>query len=495
MRSRLFLSCISAALIVLLCQAPALWAEDAFTLGLEAQDHISKKQYDTAVPLLVDALKQDPLNTWLRGMLANSYYQLRQFGEAKTQFELVVQMEPQNDLAQFMISVLQPLAGLDQSLDTPQSPQEQEELKPFEIEQRYGKAVVFFVVADKDKKPFKQGSGFIIREDGWAVTNHHVVVNGKYIVAKLPDGEQYAVDSVISYEPRYDLAVVKLKAPGPLPTLIMGDSSKIVLGEQAVAIGSPEGLEHTISDGLVSAWRDLGDGVKFIQISVPISHGSSGGALFNMRGEVIGVTSAGLERGQNLNFAVPINRVKEILQNPKPITLAELPEEKKEEKPAPAKDGQTDAELIRNPDGNIVCVNRKMGFGFQLTENTWNANEEVQEGNYMLKCNAPNLQVQLHTFLGKEGLTEQKLVDHYRSYLTQNGFVLIADFVPKTIQGNRVQVGILDKEAKETARTAMLLLLDQGRVFVFSLWYTVQNEPKVIKDVQSIQNSFKVGPV
>jgi len=492
MRSKLFLSWVSAALIVFLCQTNAVWAKDAFTLGLEAQDHISQKQYGKAIPLLVDALKQDPLNTWLRGMLANSYYQLRQFGEAKTQFELVVQMEPRNDLAQFMIGVLEPLAGLGRSIETPQ---ERKELKPFEIEQRYGKAVVFFVVADKDKKPFKQGSGFIIREDGWVVTNHHVVVNGKYIVAKLPDGEQYAVESVISYEPRYDLAVVKLKAPGPLPAVEMGDSSKIILGEQAVAIGSPEGLEHTISDGLVSAWRDLGDGVKFIQISVPISHGSSGGALFNMRGEVIGVTSAGLERGQNLNFAIPINRVKEILQSPKPITLAELPEEKQEEKPAPSKEHQSDAELIRNPDGNIVCVNRKMGFGFQLTENTWNANEEAQEGNYILKCNAPNLQVQLHTFLGKEDLTDQKLVDHYRSYLTQNGFTLIVDFIPRMIQGNQVHVGVLNKEAKETVRTSMLLLLDRGRVFVFSLWYAVQDEPGVINDVQTIQNSFKVGDV
>jgi len=492
MRSKLFLSWVSAALIVFLCQTNAVWAKDAFTLGLEAQDHISQKQYGKAIPLLVDALKQDPLNTWLRGMLANSYYQLRQFGEAKTQFELVVQMEPRNDLAQFMIGVLEPLAGLGRSIETPQ---ERKELKPFEIEQRYGKAVVFFVVADKDKKPFKQGSGFIIREDGWVVTNHHVVVNGKYIVAKLPDGEQYAVESVISYEPRYDLAVVKLKAPSPLPAVEMGDSSKIILGEQAVAIGSPEGLEHTISDGLVSAWRDLGDGVKFIQISVPISHGSSGGALFNMRGEVIGVTSAGLERGQNLNFAIPINRVKEILQSPKPITLAELPEEKQEEKPAPSKEHQSDAELIRNPDGNIVCVNRKMGFGFQLTENTWNANEEAQEGNYILKCNAPNLQVQLHTFLGKEDLTDQKLVDHYRSYLTQNGFTLIVDFIPRMIQGNQVHVGVLNKEAKETVRTSMLLLLDRGRVFVFSLWYAVQDEPGVINDVQTIQNSFKVGDV
>ena len=78
-------------------------------------------------------------------------------------------------------------------------------------------------------------------------------------------------------------------------------------------IGNPQGLQNTVSDGLVSAVRDAG-GVKQFQISVPISHGSSGGALINMRGQVIGITSSGIDQAQNLNFAIPINYVKEYLQ-------------------------------------------------------------------------------------------------------------------------------------------------------------------------------------
>jgi hypothetical protein len=111
------------------------------------------------------------MNTWLRGMLANSYYQLKRFPGAKSQFEAISKMELENDPASFMISVLEPLAGLDDDLFQRKGRPGKVELKPCEIEQRYGNAVIFVLVADKDKKVFKTGRGFLIDRNGLAVTN------------------------------------------------------------------------------------------------------------------------------------------------------------------------------------------------------------------------------------------------------------------------------------------------------------------------------------
>jgi serine protease Do len=94
----------------------------------------------------------------------------------------------------------------------------------------------------------------------------------------------------------------------------LGDSDLVQVGERVVAIGNPRGLEQTVTDGLISAIRDTGKGYKLFQMSVPISTGSSGGPLFNMAGEAIGITAAYLEGGQNLNFAIPINYGLALLQ-------------------------------------------------------------------------------------------------------------------------------------------------------------------------------------
>lgn len=469
---------------------------DPFALGMKAQTLMANKQYQQAVEVLTTAVNQDPLSSWLRGMLANSYYQLRKFSAAKQQYELIAQMEKDNRLARFMISVLEPLAGLDESA-LAGNEKRQSELKPYEIEKQFGSAVLFMLVADENKKVFKSGSGFIITENGLAVTNHHVVVDGKYIEARLPDGKRYPVAHVVSYDAAKDLAVVQLAAADALPVVRMGDSAKIVLGEQAVAIGSPEGMEHTISDGLVSAWRDSGQGFKMIQISVPISHGSSGGPLFNMRGEVIGVTSAGLEAGQNLNFAIPINIVKEVLKQQDKILLADLPGSKKQNTDHTAKAKVTDAELIGDSKGPVACVNRKLGFAFSLTNDAWNMNESIDNDQYLLNCSTPALQVHLNTYAAQKGFTESAMVDLNANYLMGNGFSQAQAFSKTVINGQRAYVGVFDKDVEQQGRTLkvrspMVLMLDQGRIYFFTLWYFVQDEQQILPLVKSIQNSFRL---
>ncbi len=158
------------------------------------------------------------------------------------------------------------------------------------------------------------GSGFLISSDGTIVTNYHVIKGAEGLGVKFAQEKELITNvSVIKTDAVRDIALIKINVPINATPLLLGDSEQIAVGERVVAIGNPKGLQNTVSDGLVSAVRDEG-GVKQIQISVPISPGSSGGALINMRGQVIGITSSGIDQAQNLNFAIPINYVKEYLQ-------------------------------------------------------------------------------------------------------------------------------------------------------------------------------------
>ena len=174
-------------------------------------------------------------------------------------------------------------------------------------------AVVSIIMSDKDGQPIAQGSGFLISKDGRVVTNYHVVKRGSSAVIKLPDGAFFLVDGVVAFDKARDVAVIKAHGEN-FRTVALGDSDRLQVGEEVVAIGNPLSLELTVSNGIVSGIRTIGDdGGKFLQITTPISHGGSGGPLFNMAGEVVGITSSGLPGGENLNFAIPINDAKPLL--------------------------------------------------------------------------------------------------------------------------------------------------------------------------------------
>lgn len=175
-------------------------------------------------------------------------------------------------------------------------------------------AVVSIVMADKDGHPTAQGSGFLVSKDGRVVTNYHVIQHGHSAVVKLPSGAFYDVEGVLAYDKDHDIAIIKVKGQG-FRTLSLGDSDRVQVGEEVVAIGNPLSLESTVSNGIVSGVRTIDDQVgNAIQITAPISPGSSGGPLFNMAGEVLGITTFHLKGGENLNFAIPINHVKSLLQ-------------------------------------------------------------------------------------------------------------------------------------------------------------------------------------
>ncbi|MDD5772247.1 MAG: S1C family serine protease [bacterium] len=182
------------------------------------------------------------------------------------------------------------------------------ELTTSQIANEYSASVVTIVALDENDQPLSLGSGFFISSDGEIATNHHVLEGCSKAIIKTTKGDRGDIIEIIKDDPVLDLLVAKtsLKNTKPLP---LGDSDILVAGEDIVAIGNPAGLEGTISKGIISGIRKSGV-VKFIQITAPISPGSSGGPVFNLKGKVIGIATAYLDVGQNLNFAMPINYLK-----------------------------------------------------------------------------------------------------------------------------------------------------------------------------------------
>jgi S1-C subfamily serine protease len=146
-------------------------------------------------------------------------------------------------------------------------------------------AIVSIVMSDKNGHTIAKGSGFFVSKDGHVVTNYHVITNGSSAVVKLPNGAFFAVDGVLASDANRDVAIIKAHGNDFRP-LTLGDSDRLQVGEEVVAIGNPLSLESTVSNGIVSAIRTVEDeGGKFLQVTAPISPGSSGGPLFNQRCE------------------------------------------------------------------------------------------------------------------------------------------------------------------------------------------------------------------
>ncbi len=172
------------------------------------------------------------------------------------------------------------------------------------------------------------GTGFAVSPDGLIATNLHVVAGATEISVRMLDGATYAVARIAAYDPSRDLALLDIDPGAPIPSLTLGDSDKVAAGDPVIAIGNPLGvLDYTVSDGLISSVRVVSTEppeLTLLQISAPISQGSSGGPLFNPFGEVIGVSTAIFTGGQNLNFGVPSKYVAALLAQPAPMSLEEF---------------------------------------------------------------------------------------------------------------------------------------------------------------------------
>jgi hypothetical protein len=213
-------------------------------------------------------------------------------------------------------------------------------------------AVVTILSYDSQGKLKKQGSGFFINE-GYFVTNYHVLGGAFRVEVKTSEGKHYLVKRIIAKDKTGDLIIaitddpfLKFNVDGLKITPVIPE-----VGERVVVIGSPMGLEQTLSEGVVSAVRDIPDFGEIIQITAPVSHGSSGSPVVNMNGEVIGVATFILKEGQNLNFAIPGNRVLSLQQQSVklPATTLRSPADKKMHAPLP-----------EQPKGESITISGKL---------------------------------------------------------------------------------------------------------------------------------------
>jgi len=195
------------------------------------------------------------------------------------------------------------------------------ELTISKIAKRYSPSVVTIVALDENDQPLSLGSGFFINKTGDIATNHHVLEGSVKAIIKTLDGQKGKVIEIIKDDPKLDLLIARTSIENTA-SLPFGDSDAVIIGEDIIAIGNPAGLEGTVSKGIISGIRKT-EGIKFIQITAPISPGSSGGPVFNLSGKVIGVATAYLDLGQNLNFAMPVNYLKHLKTTR--IKLASLP--------------------------------------------------------------------------------------------------------------------------------------------------------------------------
>jgi serine protease Do len=191
-----------------------------------------------------------------------------------------------------------------------------ERLKPFLVQVRVNRAVESPAEGEGGTPEGRRasGSGFLIRQDGYLVTNAHVVSDAERIQVKLSDGRRFE-GRLVGLDDRVDLALVKIEATG-LPVADLGDSNRLRVGELVLALGHPFGLEQTVSFGIVSRkgapLEVAAAAFEFIQTDAAINPGNSGGPLVSMAGEVIGVNSMAARNG-SIGFAIPINLVKGLL--------------------------------------------------------------------------------------------------------------------------------------------------------------------------------------
>jgi hypothetical protein len=162
---------------------------------------------------------------------------------------------------------------------------------------------------DENRQKTGIGTGFFVSSGGNVVTNHHVLRGAVSADIRLPSGRVYPVRNVLAEDPENDLIMVSVEVPPYEVQPLSVRASMPAIGERIVVIGSPMGLDQTVSDGIVSAVRELQGSRKVIQITAPISTGSSGSPVVNMKGDVVAVACALMANGQNLNFGIPSERV------------------------------------------------------------------------------------------------------------------------------------------------------------------------------------------
>lgn len=294
------------------------------------------------------------------------------------------------------------------------------------------KAVVSVVVYDKTGQEIGQASGFFVDRDGTLATNFHVIAHASSAAVKSADGRTYPVSGVLGLDKSHDLAVIKVVG-SDFSTLPLADSDSVSIGDRVVAIGSPLGLENTVSEGLISGVRSL-EGAKIFQTTAAISPGSSGGVLLNSAGQVIAITTFQLTVGQNLNFAVPANYLKPLLKVERVVAFAPQPEPTAESPKPPPQDVQVPPDLPRHwtnvEDGSSVSVKADGDYVHEQGSVTGDG-KYIKEGSYICETKR-----QGDRWVGK---CRYRVLLVWASAITENWCEIVLDETINSIKPTRIE--------------------------------------------------------
>jgi len=200
---------------------------------------------------------------------------------------------------------------------------------------RIESSVVSVFTYDKKGNILRLGSGFFISQNGDIITNYHVLQGASSTEIKTSDGKTYPITYIVAGDEQSDIIRLSVDIPSKHVRPLSLTETISEVGERILVYGSPLGLEKTVSDGIISAIREVPGYGKLIQITAPISPGSSGSPVLNMKGEVIGIATFQMVEGQNLNFAIPSERIARLnLTKEKKTSITEelFEQEEKEKK-------------------------------------------------------------------------------------------------------------------------------------------------------------------
>lgn len=195
-----------------------------------------------------------------------------------------------------------------------------------QIYREVSKAVVAILVMynwDEDWESPGYGSGFVFNSDGLIATNYHLIEDAFWVLVVTESGIIYEGQGAVVTDPKRDIAIIKINA-SYLPIVKLGNSDHIRIGDKTFAISNPQGYQNTVTDGIVSNRWLIEQYFEMLQITAPISPGSSGGAVLDNSGEVIAIICGADEEGQNLNFAIPINYLKELITQVTPSKIRRM---------------------------------------------------------------------------------------------------------------------------------------------------------------------------
>jgi S1-C subfamily serine protease len=272
------------------------------------------------------------------------------------------------------------------------------------------------------------GSGVIIDASGVVATNYHVIETAGTISVNLSTGDQYDEVSVIDFDIVKDIAILKIKG-FDLPFVTMGNSNSVGVGDDVIVMGAPEGYEQSVTRGIVSAIREMDEGYRLIQTDAAISSGSSGGGMFDLSGELVGISVAYVKDAQNINFVIPINYYRGMFGTSAKYSFEEFLEVTASE--TGPRSTETTASSKQTLEELMNALNSELDLDFQKSEDseTWFIVEDgivvfVNENDNVLLTQV----YRQNSEISVSDLTNEELVSLFReSYISNFGKIGIDD--------------------------------------------------------------------